>query len=71
VSANTNIEKMAYLKALDVASLEYTAVINSFLLGYHVVPHTKSHLAGFTMAVDIANKAAAIPGSGDVPTVFV
>lgn len=62
--------KVAVLNALDTTSLEYTAVINGFFLDYYVVPHVKSYLSGLTLAIDIANKTAAIPGSGDVPVVF-
>jgi len=58
------------LNALEATSLEYTAVINGFFLDYYVIPHVKSHLPGFTLAIDVANKTAAIPGSGDVPVVF-
>jgi hypothetical protein len=28
------------------------------------------HILGLTLAIDIANKTAAIPGSGDVPVIF-
>jgi hypothetical protein len=34
------------------------------------VPHVKSYLGGTTLAIDIANKTAAIPGSGNVPVVL-
>jgi len=61
---------MSCLSALEATSLEWTSVINGFFLDYYVVPHVKSHLGGLTIAIDIANKTAAIPGSGDVPVVF-
>lgn len=65
-----NAVKVEYLKALEATSLEYTAVNNGFFLDYFVIPHVKSYLGGITMALDIANKAAGIPGSGEVPVAF-
>lgn len=62
--------KIAYLAQLEVSSLEYTAIINGYFLDYWVIPHVKSYLGGLTVAIDIANKAAAIPGSGNVPVTF-
>jgi hypothetical protein len=62
--------KLTYLKALEESTLEYTAVINGFFLDYYVVPHLKPYVPGLALAIDIANKSAAIPGSGDVPVVF-
>lgn len=62
--------KIAYLNALEKTSVEYTAVINGFFLDYYVEPHVKSYLTGLTLAIDIANKTAAIPGSGKVSVVF-
>lgn len=61
---------MDYLKRLESSSLEDTFVINGYFLDYWVVPHVKSYLGGPALAIDIANKVAAIPGSGDVPIVF-
>ena len=62
--------KIAYLDALEKTSLQYTCVINGFFLDYYVEPYVKSYLTGLTLAIDIANKASAIPGSGNVPVVF-
>lgn len=62
--------KIALVNALEKTSLEYTVVINGFFLDYYVQPHVKSYLSGLTVAVDIANKVAAIPGSGNVPITF-
>ncbi|KAH7371111.1 hypothetical protein BKA66DRAFT_444287 [Pyrenochaeta sp. MPI-SDFR-AT-0127] len=62
--------KIAYLKALEGSSLEYTAVINGFFLDYWGFPKVKSYLGPNPLILDIAGNAAAIPGSGDVPGVF-
>lgn len=59
-----------YLDALGKTTLEYTAIINGFFMDYYIQPHIKSYLTGITLAIDIANKSAAIPGSGDAPVVF-
>lgn len=58
------------MDALQKTSLEYTTVINGFFLDYYVQPYIKSYLSPLTLAIDIANKAAAIPGSGNIPVVF-
>jgi hypothetical protein len=58
------------VNALQNTSLEYTTVINGFFLDYYVQPYIKSYLSPLTLAIDIANKAAAIPGSGNIPVVF-
>jgi hypothetical protein len=66
-----NQAKLNYMEALKSTSLEYTAVNNGVFMDYWVVPHVKSYLGGgITFAIDMANKAAAIPGSGNTPVVF-
>jgi nucleoside-diphosphate-sugar epimerase len=62
--------KMELLKRLESSSLGYTVVINGYFLDYWVVPHVKSYLGGPLLAIDIENKVAAIPGSGEVPIAF-
>jgi hypothetical protein len=51
-------------------NLEYTAFYSGFFLDYWGMPGVASHMPPFTMVLDIANNAAAIPGSGDVPITF-
>ena len=59
------------MEALKHTSLEYTAVNNGVFMDYWVVPHVKSYLGGgITFAIDMANMAAALPGSGNTPVVF-
>ena len=62
--------KLAAMTALGASSLEYTCVINGFFLDYYVIPKVPSHIGPFPVVVDMANNAAAIPGSGDVPVAF-
>ena len=51
-------------------NLEYTAFYSGFFLDYWGMPGVPSHMPPFTMVLDIAHNAAAIPGSGDVPITF-
>jgi len=62
--------KLDAVEALKKSSLEYTLVSNGFFLDYYGLPKVPSYLPPFTLALDIANNAAAIPGTGDTPIVF-
>lgn len=62
--------KVELLNALAKTSLEYTAVVNGFFMDYFILPHGKSYLPNFPIAIDIANKFAGIPGTGDEPVTF-
>ncbi|CAK7235896.1 hypothetical protein SBRCBS47491_009451 [Sporothrix bragantina] len=55
----------AAIEALEKTSLQYTTVINGYFLECYGSPHVKSYLPALTFGIDIANKAAAIPGTGD------
>ncbi|CAH0003544.1 unnamed protein product [Clonostachys byssicola] len=58
-------------KALEnTKDLETTRFLNGFFLDYFGLPKFPSHMPPTTMVLDVANNAAAIPGSGDVPAVF-
>lgn len=63
-------EKLAVAEALTHTNLEYTAWLIGCFADYYVVPSIKSHLAILNVVVDVANNAAAIPVSGDVPVSF-
>lgn len=39
-------------------------------MDYWGIPGVKSHFSAFTIAVDIANDAAAIPGDGNTPVIM-
>ena len=39
-------------------------------MDYYGTPHVKSHLAPLTFALDVAGKAAGIPGTGEEPMSF-
>ncbi|KAL2682812.1 hypothetical protein Neosp_007267 [[Neocosmospora] mangrovei] len=51
--------------ALRRSSLEFTGFANGFFMDYWGMPHIPSNLWAYTWAIDIANKRAAIPGTGD------
>ncbi|KAH7131277.1 hypothetical protein EDB81DRAFT_859843 [Dactylonectria macrodidyma] len=50
---------------LRQTSLEWTEVLNGYFLDYWGMPYIKSHMTSSTPAIDIANKVAAIPGTGN------
>ncbi|KAF2846619.1 NAD(P)-binding protein [Plenodomus tracheiphilus IPT5] len=62
--------KIAFVSALDATSLEYTVVMNGFFLDYFGFPKVKSYLGMFPIVIDLANNAAAIPGSGNTSVVL-
>jgi hypothetical protein len=62
--------KITILETLEASSLEYTTVINGFFADYFVTSKIVSHMGSFPIVLDVANNAAAIPGSGNVPVAF-
>ena len=44
--------------------------MNGLFMDYYGPPHLKTYLNPFALAVDMANNAGGIPGSGNVPVVF-
>ncbi|TXB98930.1 hypothetical protein FocTR4_00013471 [Fusarium oxysporum f. sp. cubense] len=59
--------KAAVMDFLKTTDLEYSAWYTGFFIDYYVSPPLKSHLDDWTVFIDIANRTAALPGSGDVP----
>lgn len=55
---------MDFLKTTD---LEYSAWYTGFFIDYYVSPPLTSPLDHWTVFIDLANRTAALPGSGDVP----
>ncbi|PGH14143.1 hypothetical protein AJ79_03261 [Helicocarpus griseus UAMH5409] len=62
--------KLKAHQRLKTSGLEYTLVSNGFLMDFYASPKVKSVAKGLTLFVDMANNAAAIPGTGDVPVAF-
>jgi hypothetical protein len=60
----------ATLAVLSQTELEYTAVSNGHFSDYYGYPKVKTYLKHADFLVDIANKAAAVPGSGDDKVAF-
>ncbi|KAF9768550.1 hypothetical protein IL306_014149 [Fusarium sp. DS 682] len=58
------------LAALSKTKLEYTVVSNGHFSDYYGYPKVKTYLKHAAFLVDIANKTAAIPGSGDDKVAF-
>ncbi|KAK2671639.1 Short-chain dehydrogenase/reductase SDR [Fusarium oxysporum f. sp. vasinfectum] len=59
--------KAAVMDFLKTTDLEYSAWYTGFFIDYYVSPPLKSPLDHWTVFIDIANRTAALPGSGDVP----
>ncbi|KAF5227405.1 hypothetical protein FANTH_14778 [Fusarium anthophilum] len=55
---------------LRQTDLEWTRFRNGYFLDYYGMPHVKSHMTPLDFVVDMANKTAAIPGTGDEPMTF-
>ncbi|KAM0427881.1 hypothetical protein ACHAPT_007340 [Fusarium lateritium] len=53
------------VQKLRKSSLEFTRFANGFFMDYWGLPHIQSNLWAYTWAIDIANRRAAIPGTGD------
>ncbi|KAL2825263.1 hypothetical protein BJY01DRAFT_256292 [Aspergillus pseudoustus] len=60
----------AAIETLKASDLEWTIFHNGIFLDYFGGPGMKSYLKPNVFAIDIANKVAAIPGTGDVPVTF-
>ncbi|ERS97613.1 hypothetical protein HMPREF1624_05784 [Sporothrix schenckii ATCC 58251] len=55
----------AAIEALAKTSLQYTTVVNGYFLDFYGLPHVKSYLPPLGFAIDVKNKVAGIPGTGD------
>ncbi|KAL3494695.1 hypothetical protein BJX62DRAFT_26319 [Aspergillus germanicus] len=60
----------AAVETLKASDLEWTIFHNGIFLDYFGGPGMKSYLKPNVFAIDIANRVAAIPGTGDVPVTF-
>ncbi|EXA33750.1 hypothetical protein FOVG_15051 [Fusarium oxysporum f. sp. pisi HDV247] len=60
----------ATLAVLSQAKLEYTIVSNGHFSDYYGYPKVKTYLKHADFLVDIANKAAVVPGSGEDRVAF-
>lgn len=58
------------LAELRTTNLEWTRFDNGFFLDYYGPPTFKSYMQRVAWAIDIANKKAGIPGTGNEPMTF-
>lgn len=56
---------MATIKALEQTDLEWTQFQNGYFVDYYGMPYVESSLKPLTFILDVPNKSAAIPGTGD------
>lgn len=62
--------RLAAYGELSKTELEWTRVYNGFFLDYYAQPHVKSHQVRLPFAIDVENKVAAIPGTGNEIATF-
>lgn len=62
--------RMATLEALKKTNLEWTQFQNGYFMDYYGMPHVESNIKPLTFILDVANKAASIPGTGDEVMTF-
>jgi hypothetical protein len=55
----------AVMNELRKTDLEWTRIHNGYFLDYFGMPHIESHMTPVAFGIDVANKAAAIPGTGE------
>lgn len=58
------------IEELKRSDLQWTVFLNGCFLDYWAMPHIKSYLKPAPFAVDIAHRAAAIPGDGNKRVTF-
>ncbi|KAH8748111.1 hypothetical protein F5883DRAFT_509355 [Diaporthe sp. PMI_573] len=63
--------KIILTDALEKTNLEHTTWYTGYFADYYISPPLKSYINTLTIMVDVANNAAGIPGSGDVPVAFI
>ena len=58
------------VKELELSGLEYTLFSHGLFMDYYGLPGIKSNMTPWVFAIDIANRAAGIPGSGDTKAAY-
>ncbi|KAL1599467.1 hypothetical protein SLS60_007270 [Paraconiothyrium brasiliense] len=62
--------RIATIEALKKTDLEWTQFQNGCFVDYYGMPYVETNLKPLTFVLDVANKAAAIPGTGDEVMTF-
>ena len=57
--------RLQTIATLRKTGLEWTQFQNGYFLDYYGMPHVESTLKPLTFVLDVANKAASIPGTGN------
>lgn len=57
--------RLTVMNELRKLDLEWTRIHNGYFLDYFGIPHIESYMTPVAFGIDVANKAAAIPGTGD------
>ncbi|KAM5349894.1 hypothetical protein ACJ41O_006399 [Fusarium nematophilum] len=65
------LAKKAAIEELEATSLEWTKVYNGYFLDYYGTPKLKSYMDDISFFIDVRINFAALPGSGEVPVVFI
>ena len=60
-----NTYRLRTISALEKTDLEWTCLQVGQIADYLGTPHLPSHFSPYAVQIDVANAAAAIPGSGD------
>ena len=60
-----HVARVATVEALKKTSIEFTTFRIGYFTDYFGIPHIESRMAPVAIQIDVANKVAAIPGSGD------
>lgn len=61
---------MKTIETLKSTNLEWTSVQNGYFLDYYGMPHVETNLKPLAFVLDVANKAASIPGTGNEAMTF-
>lgn len=62
--------KSSAVAELQSSGLEYTLFSHGLFMDYYGLPRIKSYMSPWVFAIDIANKIAGIPGSGDGQAIY-
>ena len=61
---------MKTIERLEKTDLQWTQFRNGYFLDYYGMPYVESNLKPLTFVLDVANKAASIPGTGNEQMTF-
>ncbi|KAL1632956.1 hypothetical protein SLS56_003242 [Neofusicoccum ribis] len=62
--------RFAAVEELKKTNLEWTQVYNGFFLDYYGMPYVETFQKPLSLGLDVANKIAGIPGTGNEPITF-